>query len=118
MTQKIIKLALGLIFLVFVFVQFNDPDLILWIFAYGSVSGVLIYGAFRPVPKKVILIALVVIGGYSLTLVPEFFEWLSLIEKQEIFGDMVYEKPYLEETREFLGLWMAWFSIFYLYKNS
>ena len=27
--------------------------------------------------------------------------------KSELFGEMVYEKPYLEGTREFLGLVLA-----------
>lgn len=102
----------------FTFVQYNDPDPFLWILAYGLVSGILFYGAFKPTPKKLTLIVLVVIGGFSVTLIPGFFEWLSLTDKQEIFGEMVYKKPYLEETREFLGLWMAWFSIFFIHKNS
>ena len=118
MKQMIIKLVLGLIFLVFTIVQYNDPDPALWISIYGVVTAILIYGAFKPVPKSVLIIVLVILGGFSLTVLPGFIEWIGLPEKQEIFGEMVYKKPYIEETREFLGLWMAWFSVFYLHKIS
>ena len=118
MKQMILKLVLGLIFLVFTIVQYNDPDPMLWILIYGFVSVILVYGAFKTVSKTILIIVLVILGGFSLTLLPGFIEWISTPEKQEIFGEMVYKKPYIEETREFLGLWMAWFGVFYLLKNS
>ena len=34
-------------------------------------------------------------------------DYLQIEDKNEIFGKMVYEKPYLEGSREFLGLIMA-----------
>jgi len=115
--HKIIKLGLGFIYLVFAAVQYNDPDPLLWILVYCLVAGILIYGAFAKVSKKIPLVILVLLGSFSLTLLPGFIEWVGLPEKQEIFGEMVYKKPYIEETREFLGLWIAWFGVFYLYKS-
>ena len=37
---------------------------------------------------------------------------------EEIFGEMVYEKPYLEGSREFLGLLLAALGILYQLKKS
>jgi hypothetical protein len=37
----------------------------------------------------------------------DFIDYLQIEDKNELFGKMVYEKPYLEGTREFLGLIMA-----------
>ena len=36
--------------------------------------------------------------------------------KEEIFGEMVYDKPYLEGTREFIGLLLAALVIMYQIK--
>ena len=47
-----------------------------------------------------------------------FYDWLMSDDKSEIFGEMVYEKPYIEGTREFLGLFIAMAALLYLYKNS
>lgn len=42
-------------------------------------------------------------------------DWIQIEHKEELFGKMVYEKPYLEGTREFLGLFIAPAGLFYLY---
>jgi hypothetical protein len=44
--------------------------------------------------------------------------WIQIEHKEELFGKMVYEKPYLEGTREFLGLLIAVAGMFYLYLKT
>ncbi|MBT3442589.1 MAG: hypothetical protein HN440_02610, partial [Flavobacteriaceae bacterium] len=43
-------------------------------------------------------------------------DYLETENKEEIFGEMVYDKPYLEGTREFIGLLIAAFGIIYQLK--
>jgi hypothetical protein len=43
--------------------------------------------------------------------------WLQVENKEAIFGEMVYEKPYLEGTREFLGLLIGALSLLYHFKK-
>ena len=59
---------------------------------------------------------IVILAVFSLVYLPGFYEWLITPGKDEIFGEMVYEKPYIEETREFIGLLMAIAGMVYQYK--
>ena len=45
-------------------------------------------------------------------------DWIQIDHKEELFGKMVYEKPYLEGTREFLGLLIAAGGLFFLYRKT
>jgi hypothetical protein len=45
-----------------------------------------------------------------------FIDYLNTENKEEIFGEMVYDKPYLEGTREFIGLLLAALGIMYQIK--
>ena len=45
-------------------------------------------------------------------------DWIQIENKNEIFGEMVYEKTYLEGTREFLGLFICDLSLLYQLKKA
>ena len=47
-----------------------------------------------------------------------FIDFLQIENKNELFGEMVYEKPYLEGTREFLGLLMAAVALLLQFKKK
>jgi hypothetical protein len=47
-----------------------------------------------------------------------FLDWLSRDDRSELFGEMVCKKPYIESTREFLGLLIAIGSLLYLLKSK
>lgn len=47
-----------------------------------------------------------------------FIDFLQIEDKNELFGEMVYEKPYLEGTREFLGLVLAAFALLFQLKKK
>lgn len=118
MTSKIIKAFLGLLFLVFAAVQFNDPDPYAWIAIYGCVGLVFIVSIFRPVSKRAVGFLMIALLLYAGTFIPGFWEWLNKPDKSELFGEMIYDRPYIEQTREFLGLLMACGALFYLYRKS
>lgn len=91
----------------FAIVQINDPDPIHWVSLYGIVALVSLVSNFRKIPKWLIYILssiLLVYAGFHFTY---FIDYFQIEDKNELFGKMVYEKPYLEGTREFLGLIMA-----------
>ena len=112
--RKWIQAILGLVFLSFAFLQLNDPDPVRWFLVYFLVAGLCFTNLFVRVDKRLLQIFLVVLIAYAAYHLSFFWDWLHTGSKGEIFGEMVYEKPYLEGTREFLGLLLAAGAITYL----
>ncbi len=94
-------------------VQLNDPDGILWFFVYAIVGAICLYSNFKTIPKSILIIVIILLLGYAGFHFSLFMDYLQTENKEEIFGEMVYEKPYLEGSREFLGLLMAALGVFY-----
>ncbi len=116
MKHKIISGLLFLLFASFAALQYNDPDPWLWIIIYGIVAISCLLRVFNAGQRRINLIIIGILGVFSLVYIPGFYEWLTTPDKGEIFGEMVYEKPYIEETREFIGLMMAIAGMVYQYK--
>ena len=91
----------------FALVQLNDPDPIHWVILYGIVALVSLVSNFRKIPKSLIYLLTLILLVYAGFHFNYFTTYLQIEDKNELFGKMVYEKPYLEGTREFLGLIMA-----------
>ena len=106
-SRIIINYVLFIVFSMFAFVQLNDPDPIHWVTLYGIVALVSLVSNFKKVPKSVIYILSLVLLVYAGFHFSYFIDYLQIEDKKELFGEMVYEKPYLEGSREFLGLIMA-----------
>jgi len=90
----------------FAAVQWNDPDPLEWMLAYGAVAllcGLAASGRFFKVPT---LAAVVVLGLWALTMLPGFIAWISM-GAPSITGSMKAEEPHVEVVREFLGLLLA-----------
>jgi len=113
--HRFFKLFLGVLFLAFAYLQFNDPDPALWMIIYGTVGVVCILAATRGISRRLLLAFIALLLVYAATLFPGFWTWLTSSGKEELFGEMVYEKAYIEETREFLGLLMAVGALVYVY---
>ncbi len=118
MIKKIISFILFLLFASFAALQYNDPDPTKWIIIYGVVALICLLNVFDINSKKGNLVIIIVLGLFSLIYIPGFYEWITTPNKDEIFGEMVYEKPYIEETREFLGLIIAIAGMLYQYRVS
>lgn len=92
-------------FLVFAALQWNDPDPYLWIPIYGAMV-VLCVMALRGQYFMTIMIVLIVV--YSCLCVyyfPGIQEWLQQNDKAQLFDNIAkMEHPFIEESREFLGL--------------
>lgn len=117
MKRKIINSILFLTFALFAVIQLNDPDPILWFLIYGIVACTFLYAIFKKVPNLFIWGAILGLLIYAGVHFSYFMDWLQIENKKELFGEMVYEKPYLEGTREFLGLLIAAVALLYHFKN-
>ncbi|SFZ90918.1 Transmembrane family 220, helix [Flaviramulus basaltis] len=116
-SKKSINVILAIIFFIFALVQLNDPDAIIWFLIYAIVSFICIYSNFKIVPKKILVAVIILLIGYALFHLSLFIDYLKTEHKEELFGEMVYQKPYLEGSREFLGLLLAALGVFYQLKR-
>jgi hypothetical protein len=106
--MKIVNLVLAVMFLAFAFLQINDPDPVLWILIYGSMAVVCVLAAFKIYSRLAMIILLAGFIGYSAMFIPGLKEWLAQDERSVLFDDLAkMEHPYIEESREFLGLWIC-----------
>lgn len=103
--MRIVNFVLAIIFLLFAFVQVNDPDPIIWILIYGAMAVLSIMAIFEFYPRKFIIGLLVLYTAYSIVYIPGVMEWLKQDNKALLFDDVAkMQYPYVEEAREFLGL--------------
>jgi len=119
--KKITNFILCIVFIIFALLQINDPDGVLWFSIYFIVALICLYNNFKPVPKQLLILTIIALLTYSTFHFSLFIDYLETENKEEIFGEMVYDKPYLEGTREFIGLLIAAFGIIYqlkIRKNS
>lgn len=115
---KLINWILSIIFLLFALVQMNDPDPFIWVAIYGLIAIFFAISNFRDIPKIIIQVLIIGLVLFALYHVGHFYDWLLSNDKSELFGDMIYDKPYVEGTREFMGLIIATGALIYLLKKS
>lgn len=103
--MKIVKIFLAILFLLFVVVQFNDPDPLLWILVYGSMVVISVMSIFHRYPTGVMI---VMAAGFLIMTVlyyDGFATWFGSTDRGLLFDDLAkMQFPYIEEAREFLGL--------------
>jgi hypothetical protein len=101
----VIHALLALMFLSFALVQLNDPDPVIWVVIYGAMVVVCVMAAFHYYNKLFLRILLIVFAVYSTLFLKGFWYWLTHDDKGALFDDLAkMQYPYIEETREFLGL--------------
>lgn len=116
MIRRIISFILFLLFGVFAYFQLNDPDPVFWVIGYSIVSLVCLARACNYSWKYINLSIHIILVVASFFFIGGVWEWLMADDKSEIFEEMVYDKQYIEETREFFGLTMAAIAMYYQYK--
>jgi hypothetical protein len=110
-------------FLSFTVVQFNDPDPILWIAIYGAMVVVSIMAFFNKYSKALMIALAIGYCIYAVLLFPSAITWMKSADRSLLFDDIAkMQYPYIEETREFLGLVICLtvliFYFFYHLKNT
>jgi hypothetical protein len=103
--MRIVNFVLAVMFLAFAFLQVNDPDPLLWILIYGIVAVICILAAFEIYSMKFLIAVTVLLVGFSFIYIPGVIDWLATENKSDLFSEEMKEShPYIEESREFLGL--------------
>ena len=114
--KKITNFILCVVFIIFALLQLNDPDSFLWFSIYFIVSIIFLYSNFKPISKSLLILIIIALLAYSAFYFPLFIDYLKTKNKEEIFDEMVYDKPYLEGAREFIGLLIAAIGVIYQLK--
>jgi hypothetical protein len=117
--MRIANFLLAIMFMLFAFVQVNDPDPVIWILIYGIMAVFSIMAIFEFYPKKFLIAVLVLYVLYSFVYIPGVAEWLRTENKAALFDNVAkMENLYIEESREYLGLLICVIVlIFYLYRS-
>lgn len=103
--MKLVNLLLAVMFMAFAFVQINDPDPIAWILIYGAMAAVCVMAAFRYYPRIFMIAQLVAYVVYAIFLFDGVKEWFAQEDRTVLFDEIAkMQHPYIEESREFLGL--------------
>ena len=116
--KKIINFIICGIFLLFSYVQLNDPDPYVWVVVYSLVAVLFAASNFVRIPKRMIQVVILIFVLFAFYHVGHFYDWLLANDKSALFGDMIYDKPYIEGAREFMGLLMAIGALIFLLKGS
>ena len=114
--MKILNFILAVMFLFFAFLQVDDPDPLVWITIYGSMAVLAVLAMFNMFFPKLTLTLLVILAAYSLFSIGGVKEWLQQDDKVALFDDVAkMEHLYIEESREFLGLWICIFVLIFYF---
>lgn len=95
---KIVSLALTLLFVLFAYFQFNDPDPASWVAVYGLVAAACLSVFLGRTPRYYVF--LVMSAAY---LIAAFSQWPPEYEGI-LFGEMKMRSLNIELARESLGL--------------
>lgn len=114
MIKKIGFSLLALLFFLFAFFQWNDPDSLKWILYYLLIGGLCFGSAFDVIRPVYIYMMIGVTLIWLAILLPDAISWWkdgmpTLVE------EMKASSPYIELVREFLGLGISLISLVILY---
>ena len=115
--MKILNTVIGLIFLLFAYVQLNDPNPLFWVLIYSYIGVLVLIQMFYPVNKYFFLAGIVVCFIVLGTILPEFIAWIKM-GAPTITGSMKAEAPHIEYTREFLGILLSAGTLLYFLRQS
>jgi len=96
MIQKIVSAVLGIMFLAFASLQYNDPDPLIWYLAYGVIALVSFAYVKYSLPNWVLVGLIVIYVVIGIMLFPGDFNGIT--------GIMDDDHPEIELARESLGL--------------
>jgi len=115
--MKVLNLLLMLVFALFALAQYDDSDGWSWIIVYLFVA-VTSFFAFRgDYNKGILALGMILVLGWMALLLPGFMNWINS-GMPSITSEMKADAPYVESTREFLGLFLAFITlIFHFYQS-
>jgi hypothetical protein len=118
--MKIFNLIFCLLFILCAALQYNDPDPYIWIPIYLYAAAgcwFILRQKFVPVFYITGIITFLTYAMYFFFAEDGVLDWIKLHNSENIAGSMKATKPWIEQTREFLGLMIVVvvFTIDYFY---
>ena len=105
--MRIFNLIFFVLFILFAAVQYNDPDPYVWIPLYLFAAALCWFAFRQKFYPKLYLLAIAIYCAYAAYL---FFskdgmlDWIREHNSEDIAAEMKATKPWIEATREVLGL--------------
>jgi len=100
---KILNAILALVFVLFAYWQFNDPDALTWVIIYLVVAALSGFAIFKKIDSKILVFLMSFFVIYTLSYTPYIIDWVRQ-GMPNIAEEMKATAPYIEYTREFFGL--------------
>jgi hypothetical protein len=102
--QKNIYFVISGLFLLFAIVQWNDPDPVIWMIFYGTMSLIYVLLALGKKFAFYLSVLMLIVSVVNMGLIlPEIITWIQ-DGMPSIVQSMKATIPTIEYTREFLGL--------------
>ncbi|MCF8453085.1 MAG: transmembrane 220 family protein [Pedobacter sp.] len=107
--MKIFNFIFLVLFVISAGLQYNDPDPALWILIYLFGAMICFFAIRKKNYPRLTLAGIILLFIYALYL---FFDkdgvlsWLTEHKAENIAGSMKASSPWIEETREFFGLFI------------
>lgn len=105
--SRIVSALIAALLLYFAFVQGNDPDPVLWIGLYLVCALVPLLALFGYRSTALFRVAVVACVAAMAWTVGGVIDYLPRAGEESLLQDMSPDKPYIEETREFIGTGIA-----------
>lgn len=108
--MKILNVIFCLMFTLFAGLQYNDPDPYIWMPIYLYAAVFCLLAARGQFYRKWYIAGILVYLAYAIY---KFFDqngvedWATLHHAENLAETMKAEKPWIEETREFFGLFIC-----------
>ncbi len=107
--MKAFNIVFAILFLVSAGLQYNDPDPYLWmpIYLYGTILCWLAFrNRFYPGAYLFGIVVYLVYAVYLFFTKDGVLDWAQQHDAENIAATMKAEKPWIEDTREFFGLFI------------
>lgn len=107
--MKIFNIVFCLLFVLFAVLQYNDPDPYIWVPIYLYAAVLCLLAARKRFFRGAYLLGIFIYLAYAAYL---FFDrngvlnWATHHHAESIAATMQAQKPWIEETREFFGLFI------------
>ena len=113
----IARIIIGILFLVFAAVQYNDPDPWIWILAYAVVGGICLWDVQYSISKPIIFGLTILFAIATAWYIPLLMNWFEE-GMPSIIGEMKAATPHIEWMREFLGLLLCTLTLFWIARSK
>lgn len=112
--MKWFKILLFLLFGLSAALQFNDPDPINWVLMYGLTAAIALLSFFEKGSRVLELLTMAICLFEMINSFSGLSTWISS-GFPDITGHMENAKPYIEETREFIGSSICFITVIFFY---